>query len=188
MAAEHKECSYKIRDITTWGGRGTFWVSGIWCRSWRTGSHLSRASGERGKERSCREEGIASMDSRGVTRWDAWSSDERFGLVGVWEWRWCVKPKWQVKDKIMPYLYLLPTSLTSMDPQSEHALINTVCWYPVICLDQFWHRVGAPSTFTEWTMCWKDLLFNYREKLLHVVLIFIAIPSPCFVNVLLCIY
>ena len=155
MAADHKKCSYKIRDITTWGGMGTFWVSDIWCISWRVGSHLRRGSGEGGKERSCREEGIASMDTRGVTRWDARGSDERFGLLGVWVWRWCVKPKRQVKDKIM---------LSSMDSQSEHALIYTVCWCPVICLDQFWHKVGAPLTFTEWMMCWKDLLFQLQRE------------------------
>lgn len=144
---------------------GTFWVSDIWHKSWRIGSHLRRGSGEGGKERrSCREEDIASMDTRGVTRWDARGRDERFGLVGVWVWRWCVKPKRQAKDKIMLYLYVLPTFLTSMDLQSEHALVYTVRWCPFICLDQFWHRVGAPSTFTEWMMCWKDLLFQLQRE------------------------
>lgn len=39
--------------------------------------------GREERERSCREEGIASVD-KSVDRWDARGSDERFGLLGVY--------------------------------------------------------------------------------------------------------
>lgn len=142
------------------------------------GSHLRRGRRRKGKElqgggywlyghKRCGQDGMV----RG--------SDERFGLLGVWVEVVCETQR-LVKDKIMLCLYVLPTFLTSMDSQSEHALIYTVCWCPIICLDQFWHKAGAPSTFTDW--CVLEGLFNYREAIVDSwgSSTFIAVSSPYF--------
>lgn len=61
----------------------------------KTGRDLRRASEEGGEGRSaCRQEGVACVDTGGVTRWDGGGGDERSGLhIGVCMQSWCMKSK-----------------------------------------------------------------------------------------------
>lgn len=123
--------------------------------------------------------GIASMDTRGVWQMGCTGSDERFGLLGVWVWNWLCETQRLVKDKscFVYMYYLLSDPLWTLSQSMLSSILFAEC--PIICLDQFWHKARAPSTFTDW--CVGRISFSITEKLLTdswgVLPIFIAV-SP----------